>query len=108
MTPRERVLELVAHYGYWWKTAEVLGIGQPCLHDIVSGRTKEPTPKVLAALGLEKVITYRLVGTGPPAEQPKEETQQTKPSGRELLEAAKQRARISCTDTNSFFWSRHR
>lgn len=98
LTPKSRVLELVDHYGYWWKTAEVLCIGQHCLNDIVSGRTKEPTTKILTALGIEKVVTYRLIDPNRVIQIEAPEPVQHQGKGREALEAAKQRARISCTD----------
>ena len=98
MTPRERVLELKAHYGSWWKGALATGMAYEAFYDIGVGRTKNPGSHALAALGLEKKVTYTLIDKPLPpevADPPR--------NGRELLEAAKQRARISCTDTSDFY-----
>lgn len=43
------------------KLAETLEVSLSYLNDILRGR-REPGPKILAALGLERVVTYRRVG----------------------------------------------
>ena len=40
--------------------AEKLGINQAYLSDILAGR-REPADKILTALGMERVVTYRFV-----------------------------------------------
>lgn len=48
----------VAKYGTQAAAADALGVSPAYLSDLMQGK-REPGPKVLHALGLEKVTTYR-------------------------------------------------
>ena len=54
----KRLLALVEKYGSQKAAAEHLGVSPQYLHDILAG-LREPGPKILSALGYERVIRYQ-------------------------------------------------
>lgn len=55
------IQHLVDEYGTQKDLAEKLGVSTAYLSDVLQGK-REPAGKMLEALGIERVVTYRKVG----------------------------------------------
>lgn len=58
VTIPQKLSEWAERLGSQRALAKELGVGEPYLSDVIHGR-RDPGPKILKALGLERVVSYR-------------------------------------------------
>ncbi len=63
VTLKERIKDLVVKHGGLRKAAMALGTTAPYLVRLRTGTALDPGPQLLAAMGLQKIVTYASLGT---------------------------------------------
>lgn len=63
VTIPQKLSEWAKRLGSQRALAKELGVSEPYLSDVINGR-RDPGPKILKALGLERIVDYRTVKKG--------------------------------------------